>query len=74
MMSEVAGSSAILEKVKGFYPEIKKDSPEATLIIDMVKQMEHQGYQFEGAEASFELEVEDSSASARNFSNCRCSA
>ena len=57
MMSEVAGRSAILEKVKGFYPEIKKDSAEATMIIDMVKQMEHQGYQFEGAEASFELEV-----------------
>lgn len=57
MMSEVAGRSAILEKVKGFYPEIKKDSDEATKIIDMVKQMEHQGYQFEGAEASFELEV-----------------
>ncbi len=57
MMSEVAGRSAILEKVKGFYPEIKKDSEEATRIIDMVKQMEHQGYQFEGAEASFELEV-----------------
>ena len=57
MMSEVAGRSAILEKVKGFYPDIKKDSSEATMIIDMVKQMEHQGYQFEGAEASFELEV-----------------
>ena len=57
MMSEVAGRSAILEKVKGFYPDIKRDSDEATLIIDMVKQMEHQGYQFEGAEASFELEV-----------------
>lgn len=57
MMSEVAGRSTILEKVKGFYPEIKKDSDEATRIIDMVKQMEHQGYQFEGAEASFELEV-----------------
>lgn len=57
MMSEVAGRSAILEKVKGFYPEIKRDSNEATMIIDMVKQMEHQGYQFEGAEASFELEV-----------------
>ena len=57
MMSEVAGRSAILEKVKGFYPDIKKDSEEATRIIDMVKQLEHQGYQFEGAEASFELEV-----------------
>ncbi len=57
MMSEVAGRSAILEKVKSFYPEIKKDSEEAAKIIDMVKHMEHQGYQFEGAESSFELEV-----------------
>lgn len=57
MMSEVAGRSAILEKVRGFYPEIRKDSDEAARITDMVKQMEHQGYQFEGAEASFELEV-----------------
>lgn len=57
MMSEVAGRSAILEKVKGFYPGIKRDSEEATKIIEMVKHLEHQGYQFEGAEASFELEV-----------------
>ncbi|MGE4484349.1 MAG: citramalate synthase [Oscillospiraceae bacterium] len=57
LMSEVAGRSAILEKVRSFYPEIKKDSAEAARIIEMVKQMEHQGYQFEGAESSFELEV-----------------
>ncbi len=57
MMSEVAGRSAILEKVRSFYPEIRKDSEETTKIIEMVKHMEHQGYQFEGAEASFELEV-----------------
>ena len=57
LMSEVAGRSAILEKVRAFYPEIQKESPEAAMIIDMVKHMEHQGYQFEGAESSFELEV-----------------
>lgn len=57
LLSEVAGRSAILEKVRAFYPEIRKDSPEAARIIDMVKQMEHQGFQYEGAEASFELEV-----------------
>ena len=57
LMSEVAGRSAILEKVRAFYPDIQRESPEAARIIDMVKQMEHQGYQFEGAESSFELEV-----------------
>lgn len=57
LMSEVAGRSAILEKVKSFYPKIKKNSPEAAKIIEMVKEMELKGYQFEGAESSFELEV-----------------
>jgi 2-isopropylmalate synthase len=57
LMSEVAGRSAILEKVKTFLPDITKDSKEAAQIIGMVKSMEHQGYQFEGADSSFELEV-----------------
>lgn len=57
LLSEVAGRSAILDKVRTFYPEIRKESAEAAAIIDMVKHMEHQGYQFEGAEPSFELEV-----------------
>lgn len=57
LMSEVAGRSAILEKVRTFMPDITKDSDEAAKIINMVKSMEHQGYQFEGADSSFELEV-----------------
>lgn len=57
LLSEVAGRSTILAKVKSFIPEIEKDSPEAVRIIDMVKTLENQGYQFEGAESSFELEV-----------------
>lgn len=57
LMSEVAGRSAILEKVRALFPEMEKNSEEASNIIAMVKDMEHQGYQFEAAEASFELEV-----------------
>lgn len=57
VLSEVAGRSAVLEKVRQFCPDIEKNSAEASQIMDMVKQMEYQGYQFEGAEASFELEV-----------------
>ena len=38
-------------------PPLDKDSPEAEQIIQRIKEMEHQGYQFEGAESTFELIV-----------------
>ena len=56
-MSEVAGRSMIIEKIRKFDPSIKKDSPVAAQIINRVKELEHDGYQFEGAEGSFELLV-----------------
>jgi 2-isopropylmalate synthase/homocitrate synthase family protein len=57
LLSEVAGRSTILEKVRLFCPEISRESEEASRIVEMVKEMEHRGYQFEGAEPSFELAV-----------------
>lgn len=57
LMSEVAGRSMIIEKIRKFDPTIKKDSPVAAQIVARVKELEHAGYQFEGAEGSFELLV-----------------
>ncbi len=55
LMSEVAGRSTILKKIQHVVPDIKKDSPETALIIQRLKELEHEGYQFEGAEQTFEL-------------------
>ncbi len=55
LMSEVAGRSTILSKIQEINPDITKDSFETKEIIDKLKDMEHVGYQFEGAESSFEL-------------------
>lgn len=55
LMSEVAGRSAVLSLVKKVEPSISKDSPEALRILDKLKEMEYAGYQYEGAESSFEL-------------------
>ncbi len=57
LMSEVAGRSMIIEKIRKFKPEITKDDPLAAEIVARVKEMEHAGYQFEGADGSFELLV-----------------
>ncbi|MEN6313399.1 MAG: citramalate synthase [Clostridiaceae bacterium] len=57
LMSEVAGRSAVLNLVKKIEPALTKDSEETRRILEKLKEMEHEGYQYEGAESSFELIV-----------------
>ncbi len=55
LMSEVAGRSAVLSTINHVDRAITKDSPETKLILGKLKEMEFEGYQYEGAESSFEL-------------------
>lgn len=57
LMSEAAGRSMIFEKIQKFDKSIEKNSPVVAEIVKKVKELEHQGYQFEGADGSFELLV-----------------
>ena len=57
LMSEVAGRSMLLARIQAVDPSLGKDSPETRRIVDRLKQLEHEGYQFEAAESSFELVV-----------------
>ncbi|MDA3900274.1 MAG: citramalate synthase [Spirochaetes bacterium] len=57
LVSEVAGRSMILSSIQKIDPSIGKDSEETKDIINILKSMEHEGYQFEGAESSFELVI-----------------
>ena len=57
LMSEVAGRSTLVEKIQKFDPTIDKNSSIATDIINKVKELEFEGYQFEGADGTFELLV-----------------
>lgn len=57
LISEVAGKRAVLLKIAGIADHLTKDSPEVAQILEQIKEMEHQGYQFEAADASFELLV-----------------
>jgi 2-isopropylmalate synthase len=57
LMSEVAGRSTIIEKIQKFAPNIQKSDPIVKTIIDKMKDLEFSGYQFEGADGSFELLV-----------------
>jgi 2-isopropylmalate synthase len=57
LMSEVAGRSTLLARINAIDPTLTKDSPETRRIIDRLKELEHEGYQFEAAESSFDLVV-----------------
>ena len=57
LMSEVAGRSTILEKIRRIAPDTSKDDPVTSTIINRIKELEHKGYQFEGADGTFELLV-----------------
>ncbi len=55
VVSDQAGLSNILSKAQRLGIELVKDDPVCRQILDQLKSLENQGYQFEAAEASFEL-------------------
>ena len=57
LMSEVAGRSTLLAKVKSIDASLERDSPQTLALMERMKALEHEGYQFESAESSFELVV-----------------
>jgi len=58
LVSELSGKSNILWKAKEFGIDLDKDTPDSRRILDRLKELEDQGFLFEGAEASFELLME----------------
>jgi 2-isopropylmalate synthase len=55
LISELSGMSNLLYKYKELNLEFDKQSPESKRILEEIKQLENQGFQFEGSEGSFEL-------------------
>ncbi|HLI25571.1 MAG TPA: citramalate synthase [Chloroflexota bacterium] len=55
VVSELAGRSNLLYKARAFQLDLDEQSPEWQKILQLVKDLEYRGYQFEGADASLEL-------------------
>ena len=55
LISDLAGKSNILRKAEEFGIHLDPDSPQIQDIITTLKNLENEGFQFEAAEASFEL-------------------
>lgn len=57
LVSEVSGKSTILQEIKKIFPNISKDDNSVQKITDRLKELEYEGYQFEGAEGTVELVI-----------------
>lgn len=55
LVSELAGQSNILSKAKELGIPFDPENENTRAVISKIKDLEHQGYQFEGADASLEL-------------------
>lgn len=60
LVSELSGQSNLMFKAKEWNYSFDKKDPTSKKLLEMMKEKEHQGYQYEAAEASFELLVKQS--------------
>jgi len=66
-VSEMSGRSSLLEKAKDMGIQLDRDKPETKQILQQVKELENQGYEFEGADASLELIMRRATGRYRTF-------
>ncbi|MDA8155117.1 MAG: citramalate synthase [Actinomycetota bacterium] len=67
LLSDLAGKSNILRKAREFKIEMDEKSPLVGEIVRSLKELEGQGFQFEAAEASFELLMKKALGLHRRF-------
>ncbi len=58
LVSELGGKTNIMIKARELRLDLEKESPETKKILTEIQRLENEGYQFEAAEASFELLVQ----------------
>ncbi len=67
LVSDLGGRSNIIRKIKEFNLKVDPDSPKVAQIVKEMKELESQGFQFEGAEASLELLIKKTFGLHRKF-------
>ncbi len=65
LVSDYAGRSGLLEKVEAYGISLTKNHAKLQELVETLKERESQGYQFEGAEGSFELLMRNAMGSHR---------
>jgi 2-isopropylmalate synthase len=67
VISDQSGLSNVLAKARSFGIDLDKQDPQCKQILQHLKTLENQGYQFEAAEASFELLMREALGQRQTF-------
>ncbi|MEK6646531.1 MAG: citramalate synthase [Candidatus Firestonebacteria bacterium] len=67
LISELSGASNVVYKALEYNIDLHKDTPQTREILAKLKEMEHAGYKYEGADASFELIIRKALKSHKKF-------
>ncbi len=67
LVSDLSGRSNVLAKAAQFNINLDSKDPATQQILEKIKDMENKGYQFEGAEASFDLLMRRALGDLENF-------
>jgi 2-isopropylmalate synthase len=67
LISDLSGESNILYKAAEYSIDIESKDPKIRRILDDLKRLESEGFQFEGAEASFEILIKKALGHHRKF-------
>jgi len=66
-VSEMSGRSSLLQKAAELGIPLDRDKPETKAILSRVKDLENEGFEFEGADASLELLIRKGTGAYRTF-------
>jgi 2-isopropylmalate synthase len=67
LVSELSGRAIIVSKAKEFGFPLEKKTQQTSRILKALKEKENEGYQYEGAEGSFELLIRDALEHNKEF-------
>jgi 2-isopropylmalate synthase len=66
-VSEMSGRSSLLQKAAELGVPLERDAPETRAVLEKIKELENQGYEFEAADASLELLMRKARGEHRTF-------
>lgn len=67
LVSELGGKTGILLRAKDLNYDLSKGDPQTKKILELVQSLEHKGFQFEAAEASFQVLMQRALKKFKNF-------
>lgn len=67
LISDLSGESNVLSKAAEYKIDLESKDPTVRSILEELKRLEHEGFQFEGAEGSFEILIKKALGRHRKF-------